>query len=277
MGTMDWRMQGGILSDASQKIEDFKDVTEFHGEHGEIVAKTVRSERGDGVFYEVLNEQLQNQEISEPNWVIAKTELSVPASTLAIPEKVKKKQKFFWLALFVLGLAAGTLFVNFAAADRLSQSGAWMEAALSKMTGYEVNVGFFLHILIKRVGFFTFLALITLLCRRNLVLYLSTAYFGFCFGVVISSVTAVYGFQGLLQLLELLMPHYLMYIPAYILLLRWAQGQKKEHIRNRKKSTISPFFLSGLVLWTVMLVAGCVMECYLNPLWIRFFQQLELF
>lgn len=277
MGAMDWRMRGGILSDASQKIEDFNDVTQFHGEHGEIVAKTVRSERGDGVFYEVLNEELQSQQKKESNWMIAKTELSVADPPLAIPEKIKKKHGLFWLVVFALGLVAGTLFINFAAGDRILQSGVWMEMILSKMTEYEVNVGFLLHILIKRVGFFTFLALITLLCRRNLVLYLSTAYFGFCFGVVISSVTVVYGFKGMLLLMELLIPHYFIYIPAYILLLHWAQGQKKEHIKNPKKRTITPFFLSRLLLWTVVLISGCVMECYLNPLWIRFFQQLELF
>ena len=63
-----------------------------------------------------------------------------------------------------------------------------------------------IKILIKRFGIFLFLAGITLLCRRSLVLYLSAAYFGFCFGTVISVMTIQYGPEGLWILQKALLP-----------------------------------------------------------------------
>lgn len=177
-----------------------------------------------------------------------------------------------WLLVFVVGLALGTVFVNYGI-DTTSLAGQqWMLSNVDKFTALSADTGFIIHILIKRAGFFIFLAGMTLLIRRSLLLYFSTVYYGFCFGVVISVMTVLYGMTGLWQLLGLLMPQYLLYIPAYVLLIKLSQ-ERTWHMGKRRKSDILAFLMPAALL-LAMMIAGCVLECYVNPIWLTFFKSL---
>ena len=292
MGSMDWRMA------------DRKDALL----PGKVVSQTVWSEQGDGVFYEVYDREEaapgreggqaaetppaggqsyesgqsyqssqsyqsgQSRQSYEPVLVVAETDM--PATGIARPVSAGRQSllPYIWLAVFVAGLVGGTWFANHMAADKIPISGTWMADTVDKILDFDGNVGLFIHILIKRGGIFIFLAGMTLLCRRSLVLYLSTAYFGFCFGVVISSMTIVYGPKGLLQLLGFLLPHYLLYVPAYILLARWAARSFTPRRGRARKLTGAD--ASALLFIAAMVICGCVLEGFVNPIWIHFFEKI---
>ena len=261
----------------------------------ELVAQTVWSERGDAVFYEVRNEKrdawpedafLANErEIApppmeavdnEPKPVLTAAKLTAAKLTAAMPgvsgaAGAIRHKGIVWLFVFAAGLIAGTVFVNYIAAGQIQVSGVWMADAVDKILAFEADVGLFVHIFIKRGLVFIFLAGITLLWHRILLLYLSTAYFGFCFGVVVSLLTITYGPSGLFWLLKLLLPHYLLYVPAYMLLLLWAKERRR--IRYRGRAGAIPADGASLLLMAAMVVCGVVLECYVNPIWIRFFER----
>lgn len=177
-----------------------------------------------------------------------------------------------WLLVFVIGLALGTVFVNYGI-DATSLAGQqWAMSNVDKFMTLASDTGFLIHILLKRAGFFIFLAGITLLIRRSLILYFSTVYYGFCFGVVISVMTVLYGMKGLWQLLGLLLPHYLLYIPAYVLLIK-VTSERTWHTKRHWISDAKGLLVPALLL-LAMIIAGCVLECYVNPIWLKFFQGL---
>ena len=290
MGSMDWRMDGASLP-SSKERRGLPDNVRKDGAAKEsaIVAQTIQSERGDAIFYEVHSGQVTppniKKEVFDSDGIVLDSDIGfdnvsddetkieepkIQETTILRSSALKPKQhhSYVWLLIFAAGLIMGTLFVNCLAADQMSLSGAWMAETVDKMLDFNADVGFFIHILVKRGGIFIFLAGITLLLRRSLLLYLSTAYFSFCFGVVISSMTVAYGTKGLLQLLEFLLPHYLLYVPAYILLIRWAGI----YVGSRSKGISLKTDVSSLFLMTAMVILGCVLECYVNPIWITFFE-----
>ena len=83
-------------------------------------------------------------------------------------------------------------------------------------------------------------------------------------------VTIQYGPEGLWILLKALLPHYLLYVPAYMMVIKWAQDRfsgKTGARRRWDKEGIGILALSG-----VMFIAGSVLECYVSPIWAAFLE-----
>ena len=224
---------------------------------------------------------------AEPEMLVVQEAQDIPLSFGAYGQSQRAHKlragygRYVWLLIFAAGLTAGTLFMNTAADTWANLSGDWMEELTGKVLDFDGNVETFIRILLKRGGIFIFLAGITLLWRRSLLLYLSTAYFGFCFGVVISSAAVSYGPSGLLMLLQLLLPHYMLYIPAFICLARQAdkinafrKNRAKNGSRQAGRRLVWRETAAAFLLAALLTAAGCVLECYVNPIWIKFFSNI---
>lgn len=187
----------------------------------------------------------------------------------AVAVENRKKIYYLWLALFAAGLLLGTLFINLCMYGIAGESGAQLAEIVDKSSQAEADIYLFIHILLKRSIIFIFLVGTTLLCRTSLILYFSTLYIGFCFGSVISSVTISLGMPGVIRLFACLMPHYVFYAFAWILLLLSSHEMKKgDYKQPERKERLALIGIACCV------VAGCVSECYVSPVWQRFFEKI---
>lgn len=133
----------------------------------------------------------------------------------------------------------------------------------------EIQVSVLVYIFVKRFMIFIFLLVGTLLIRRSLILYLSTVYLGFCFGTMIAAATAAVGVGGLKLLAGLLLPQYLLYVPAYLFVLGFTDRIFHTHGRGLYEGHIN--YGGAFFLLFVMVSVGCILESVINPIWLAFF------
>ncbi|MBB5265157.1 hypothetical protein HNP82_002296 [Catenibacillus scindens] len=264
MGSMDWAMAAGVQP---PRTEGHRPLYEdFRGENPDDSHLENKSEESKEGEAQESQEDQGGQSLDH--------DLPYPPVVRSFPEQKvmktvtrRKKGYWSWLVVFLAGLLAGTGFINIAAFGENGLGGEWMAELSIKIQELTPDVGYFLYILAKRGLFFIFLVGMTLLCRRSLILYLSTAYFGFCLGVIVSWATVAYGAKGLWLLLEFFLPHFLLYIPSYLMMIRWSQAQYPALYLKGRGSLLFFAFLT--------LAVGCVLECYANPVWAHFFVTIQ--
>ena len=172
--------------------------------------------------------------------------------------------------LFLTGFVVGLFAVYFGRGILLNRAGMLDEDTLYRMKYMTVDSSIlFWYVLCKR-------------CRNFLVLIImATTYLGwiFCGGV-----TVKYGFsvgfflsKGILLGIVSIFPHYLCYLPAMILLLRWCEDMHRSiyfyhHTTGQGKKSL-PGRLGKLALIWIALVFGCLLECFVNPALLKGFLQ----
>ena len=96
-----------------------------------------------------------------------------------------------------------------------------------------------------------------------------TVKYGFSVGFFLSTAVFRYGIKGILLGIVSIFPHYLCYLPAMILLLRWCEDMHRSiyfyhHTTGQGKKSL-PGRLGKLALIWIALVFGCLLECFVNP------------
>ena len=176
--------------------------------------------------------------------------------------------------LFLTGLFA----VYFGRGILLNRAGMLDEDTLYRMKYMTVDSSIlFWYVLCKR-------------CRNFLVLIImATTYLGwiFCGGVTVkygfsvgfflSTAVFRYGIKGILLGIVSIFPHYLCYLPAMILLLRWCEDMHRSiyfyHNTTGQGKKSLPGRLGKLALIWIALVFGCLLECFVNPALLKGFLQ----
>lgn len=179
------------------------------------------------------------------------------------------KRGYLWLFLFVIGLVIGTLFANYGF-DLASLQKSFLE-------NYQVNIinkeilwsDLFVHILISRAAVFLLLGVLIYFFKSNMILYLTTVYLGFAFGVIISLLTVSYGVKSYLVLLGMMFPQFFVYIALYILMIKIADYQKSfgtEVFFKEKRIGYQKIILIVIIA----LVIGSFLESYINPVFFKY-------
>lgn len=179
------------------------------------------------------------------------------------------KRGHLWLFLFVIGLVIGTLFANYGF-DLASLQKSFLE-------NYQVNIinkeilwsDLFVHILISRAAVFLLLGVLIYFFKSNMILYLTTVYLGFAFGVIISLLTVSYGVKSYLVLLGMMFPQFFVYIALYILMIKIADYQKSfgtEVFFKEKRIGYQKIILIVIIA----LVIGSFLESYINPVFFKY-------
>jgi len=179
------------------------------------------------------------------------------------------KRGYLWLFLFVIGLVIGTLFANYGF-DLASLQKSFLE-------NYQVNIinkeilwsDLFVHILISRAAVFLLLGVLIYFFKSNMILYLTTVYLGFAFGVIISLLTVSYGVKSYLVLLGMMFPQFFVYIALYILMIKIADYQKSfgtEVFFKEKRIGYQKIILIVIIA----LVIGSFLESYINPVFLKY-------
>ena len=179
------------------------------------------------------------------------------------------KRGHLWLFLFVIGLVIGTLFANYGF-DLASLQKSFLE-------NYQVNIinkeilwsDLFVHILISRAAVFLLLGVLIYFFKSNMILYLTTVYLGFAFGVIISLLTVSYGVKSYLVLLGMMFPQFFVYIALYVLMIKIADYQKSfgtEVFFKEKRIGYQKIILIVIIA----LVIGSFLESYINPVFFKY-------
>lgn len=92
---------------------------------------------------------------------------------------------------------------------------------------------------------------------------------GFCAGVILSVLSLRYGIRGILLFAAGILPQALLLIPAYLLLFRWCILFPTSGGPGKRPGLM--FMIAGGRLFRIlaMLLTGCIVESYLNPLFLH--------
>ncbi len=185
----------------------------------------------------------------------------------------KRAERPNWALPFFAGLLAGAAFVYLSPDAFLTEPGFLGKSSLDRVGRIELNEGlFFLYVLKKRIGTLWLTAILSTTFAGIVTTYLFVLWTGVCGGVVAAVAVMRYGVKGLLLLAGSMMPHFICYAPAFLMLADLGfsvcsrlyypvrdYSEPYEQKPNRRKLLLRFLLLHGLV------IAGTLLESYVNP------------
>lgn len=165
------------------------------------------------------------------------------------------------LAFFMPGFLLGILYVNFAAKKYMAEPGIFSEYFLNQFQAVQIDTREYLWYLL-RLRALPFLVLgglaFTRLRRLSAAVFLIWA--GASGGILISTAVLNMGIRGSLLCVTGLLPQFLFYIPAYLVLF-WYCFSSPQGKWNRQKT----------VFIVLCMITGIILELYVNPILVKAF------
>lgn len=183
-----------------------------------------------------------------------------------------------WFMLFFFGgFGCGIALANLFGRQYLNNIGIISDYFIHKYQYMEIqNQRLLSYIMGQRLGAVALLWFLGLTVLGVAAACLCSAWMGFSIGILLSAATMRFGFGGLLVFVGAVLPQYLFYAPALMLLLFWAnricgrlyfaRGEYGAEQSNRRM--ILDYVLVFLVAMALYL-AGIFLESYVNPLVFR--------
>lgn len=163
------------------------------------------------------------------------------------------------LAFFMPGFLLGIIYVNFIAKRYLAEPGIFSAGILEQFRTVHISAGDYLWYLLRvRAVPFGILAALGFTKMRKPSVVLVLLWTGLSGGILISSAILSMGIKGSIFCLVGLMPQFLMYIPACLVLI-WYSWSYPQNRWNRQKT----------VFVVLMVSMGMIMEIYINPILVR--------
>lgn len=185
--------------------------------------------------------------------------------------------------IFLVGLLAGILVMNFGKNILLDGTGLLEEETLRQMSSTVSDSSvLFVFVLRERMIEFAVLALAATTYLGLAACVGAAGWYGFSVGAFLAAGVLRYGLRGILLALAGTLPQYLLYGPALYGLLLWCEktfrmiygkGHYGKGYYQESDSKIPAFsgrVLSLLILFALML-AGCALESFVNPAILRGF------
>ena len=169
--------------------------------------------------------------------------------------KTEKKERTIWTAFFFAGFLAGIAAVCLLP-DVLVRGTGFLDAgALSRIRCLEINKNaLLLYSLRQRLGTAVLLILLAAAGFGRAGSCLLSVWAGLSAGGVLTALSMRCGIKGLLLFLGAVLPQVGLLIPGYLMLLDWCVRK-----RERRK----------LLLSLAILITGCILESYVNPLFLK--------
>ena len=165
------------------------------------------------------------------------------------------------LAFFVPGFLLGIIFVNLIVKKYMTETGIFSDLFLSQFTSVQIDIRSYLPYLLRlRIVPLILLAAASLTRLRKAAAMLFLVWTGFTGGVAVSSAADGLGLKGSLLCAVSLLPQFLFYIPAFVILLWYCLSAPRTQW-NRQKTM---FVLAAVG-------AGILLELYINPGLVRAF------
>ena len=165
------------------------------------------------------------------------------------------------LAFFMPGFLLGILYVNFAAKNYMAEPGIFSDYFLNQFRTVQVDVREYLWYLLRlRALPFLVLGGLSFTKARRAAAALFLVWAGASGGILISVAVLNMGIKGSLLCMAGLFPQFLLYIPAYLVLL-WYCFAPSQGSWNRQKT-----------LFVLLCMAvGIILELYVNPVLVKAF------
>ena len=183
-----------------------------------------------------------------------------------------KNGKIPLATIFVAGLFLGMLILNFGKSILLDNTGLLDEYTLYHMKYMTVDSSaLFYYVLRNRLVRVLGLAVLSTTYLGMAVCVGCVFWYGMCSGIFLSAAVIRYGIKGILLVLAGIFPQYLIYVPMMIFLLLWCQRLyrmiyvEKNSVSGLDKSRFLPKVILELGGVLLALLAGCVVESFLNP------------
>lgn len=171
-----------------------------------------------------------------------------------------RRRKYLFPLLYLIGFGTGILYANFVAKNYVTMTGIFHEYFLNQYTQMTIANEDYLFYLLRWRG----MPLVLVVCVANLGLRKITAggiilWTGFAAGILSVSAVLGMGLSGMFVCIAGVFPQYLLYIPAYFMLIRYYFDYPKSEWNGTKTGFVA-----------IMMVAGILTEAYLNPGIVRF-------
>ena len=175
---------------------------------------------------------------------------------MRLPLKQIKWRQISLSNIYVVSLVGTMVLLLMRKNEVLIQTSIFSEASLKELQvqlpGDATGIFFILK---ERLAIIFAMFLLATTSLGNIYVHFSVLWYGISSGLFLTIVLMRYGIKGILLLVAGMFPHYLIYVPAIILTL---------HI-SKEKRTINSKFIGQLLVISVVVIIGCVLECYVNP------------
>lgn len=192
--------------------------------------------------------------------------------------RYKRAERPNWALPFFAGFMAGIVAAYFQM-DALSESGGFMGlSALDRLRFMELNTGqFFFYVLKKRFGTLWFLAVFATTFAGIILSYLYMFWLGAGGGMLLGAFILRFGVKGIFLMGAGMMPHFLCYIPACLMLVNWCflvcsrlyYPTRVESYQRLGRLTAKKHGMAGILLglfWIHgVVIIGALLESYVNP------------
>ena len=174
--------------------------------------------------------------------------------------KIRENKRFFVLC-FMAGFFAGILYVNLVSGDYIASTGILDDYFLKQYAQTEIDTAEFLWYIayLRLVPVMLLFALGCTKMRKGA----ASAYIvwtGFSAGMILVTAVMKMGVKGIILCLLCMVPQFICYIAAYLMLLWFLFGYPAVRWNTSKTMCFALFMLTGILL-----------ECYVNPVIVKMF------
>ena len=174
--------------------------------------------------------------------------------------------------IFLAGVLAGMLMMNLGKSILLENTGLLDEYTLYHMKYMTVDSSaLFYYVLCLRMKTAITLAILATTYLGLVVCAGATFWYGLSAGAFLSAAVIRYGLKGILFACVGILPQYIVYVPAFVILLMWCETLNRSiYFRNSSvtegNGTV-PWFkrVAQLLLILGVLLLGCMLESFANP------------
>lgn len=181
------------------------------------------------------------------------------------------RRRFPFDSIFLAGLVAGILIMNFGKGILLEDTGLLDEYTLYHMRDMAVDSSaLFVYVLRRRFGKLAVLSIMATTYLGLIVCSGAAFWYGFLAGSFLAAGVLRFGVKGILLVLAGTMPQFLFYLPAFYVLLLWCEEvyrsiyQKKGYVPDATAPTPARRVLKLLCV-CIAVFLGCVLESFANP------------
>ncbi len=194
------------------------------------------------------------------------------------------KKRFLWdrsiqgkhvfLPVFLAGFVFGVFYIAVFGKTAVHSTSLLSPYFFSKYPQIEfVREELFLHTFKSRLSTFTVLWLTGLTVLGTAAAYLYLCWLGAALGITFTTAAMKMGLQGILLCIGSSLPHFVLYVPLVFWVLRkiceMSRGPK---LQMRQWNSEKRRFYAYLAVWvigTVLFFAGCFLESYVNPIFLK--------
>lgn len=184
----------------------------------------------------------------------------------SIQPETNKTALFFFAGLFL-----GFLAMSLGKSILLTNTGLFDEDTLYHMKYMTVDSSaLFCYVLRKRLCLLLILSVAVTTYLGLVVCAAAVFWYGLSSGVFLSALMLRYGLKGLVLAMAGIFPQYLLYVPAFLLFLKWAEHLYRSiYFRGIGVDAAEKGFalkkVGQLAMIVGLVAVGCLLEGYVNP------------